>query len=542
MPGTGKDDDDDDMPPSEEDDFDEEAPALGPAAAAINLPVAKTESKGEAASVPLLAVDSAKSDAPSNDDASSKPLQSPRDRFRARSAATPVSPRAADPASGAGTPADDAAKTAAKAAAVAESLPQSSDEALAAVTAAAASVKVPSADEALAAATAAASSVRAPTAAEAEAAKAKALGAIEEGKALLAEMKAEAPPAIDMQKLPEAKRMEKYINTLAEAAEGQAPPGILNVLKPCLLTFIRLCLAVQPWVSFVSKWVSRVWGMLPHNAVQMIFGAALCYFGGTYTTSIAAVEAFRTMGYDRARNDLAKVGEQLAKVADANEKDDALDEDGDGVVDVDQISPPELVRRKLVLMARTIEEPERIQSAVASVWAACLAVLATLRLEFAATTAIALGIVDMVKFPIVRVVTPGMLRVLGADLKHWCQPVIETTLSVIAITVALYAYTIISAVNAALRGGKLFAEALLNIVVEQAKQGTTICPGLIGADFDPNESVIDEIIGYIIAFQGFMFQMTQGFSLPFPFNILLLPLTIIEWFLRLQISSSAAAG
>ena len=38
---------------------------------------------------------------------------------------------------------------------------------------------------------------------------------------------------------------------------------------------------------------------------------------------------------------------------------------------------------------------------------------------------------------------------------------------------------------------------------------------------------------------GFGFQFFAGFSLPFPFNIIFLPLTIIEWFLRAQISMTA---
>ena len=54
--------------------------------------------------------------------------------------------------------------------------------------------------------------------------------------------------------------------------------------------------------------------------------------------------------------------------------------------------------------------------------------------------------------------------------------------------------------------------------------------------FDPDESYVDEAIGYGLAAFGFGFQFFNGFSLPFPLNLVFLPLTIIEWFLRLQIS------
>ena len=39
---------------------------------------------------------------------------------------------------------------------------------------------------------------------------------------------------------------------------------------------------------------------------------------------------------------------------------------------------------------------------------------------------------------------------------------------------------------------------------------------------------------------GFLFQFFSGFTLPFPLNIIFLPLTLVEWFLRIQISMSAA--
>ena len=351
---------------------------------------------------------------------------------------------------------------------------------------------------------------------------------------LVEDMKADLPPPISFDKLPESTRMAAYIDALAAAAESKGGGAAASCLRPVLLNIIGVCLAVQPWLSFCGKYSRRLWDMLPTNVALMLFGAALCYFGGTYTASIAAIEAFRTMGYDRAKDDLEKLAVQLKRVEEANTADDLVDDDGDGIADVDQTPSNELMRRKIVLVMTTIEEPERINSAIASMWAALLAVLATLRLEFAASTAIALGIVDMVKFPAVRIATPGILALLGPTLKHWCNPLIEFTLAFIGIVVAWYAKATIAAFYAAVRGGRLFAQGFFGLIVDQAAKGIQICPGLVGKDFDPNESVLDEIVGFIIAAQGFMFQLTQGFVLPFPFNVLLLPLSAVEWILRLM--------
>ena len=44
----------------------------------------------------------------------------------------------------------------------------------------------------------------------------------------------------------------------------------------------------------------------------------------------------------------------------------------------------------------------------------------------------------------------------------------------------------------------MFSGALFNILVEKAKKGIVLCPGLIDENFDMNESVLDESTGQYI--------------------------------------------
>jgi hypothetical protein len=105
---------------------------------------------------------------------------------------------------------------------------------------------------------------------------------------------------------------------------------------------------------------------------------------------------------------------------------------------VDELTPQELATRKLGLAMRTVKEPEKLQSAVGGLWSAYLAltltltltltlsptrtptptptptltptlrrsaylaVLATLRLEFARVAALALGIAEMLKMRMLK--------------------------------------------------------------------------------------------------------------------------------------------
>jgi hypothetical protein len=45
------------------------------------------------------------------------------------------------------------------------------------------------------------------------------------------------------------------------------------------------------------------------------------------------------------------------------------------------------------------------------------------------------------------------------------------------------------------------------------------------------DTYLDEIVGYAVAVIGLWFQLSLRFSLPFPLNILLLPMRFLEWWL-----------
>ena len=77
-----------------------------------------------------------------------------------------------------------------------------------------------------------------------------------------------------------------------------------------------------------------------------------------------------------------------------------------------------------------------------------------------------------------------------------------------------------------------------------------------GETFNEEETSLDEILGnlnilkfceifnvflsgFVFALFGFGCQLMSGFTLPFPINILLLPLSITEWWIRFILADSA---
>jgi len=213
------------------------------------------------------------------------------------------------------------------------------------------------------------------------------------------------------------------------------------------------------------------------------------------------------------------------------------------VADVAEIPPHELASRKVVLAMRTIKQPARLSTSVGYLWSAYLAVLATLKLQFAQTVAIALGLVETIELPITRVVAPPLtLALTPLELQHWTATVIEWAIKLLAISFAWTLQVVVSAFYSALRGGRIFALALCSLIDDKGwSPYVEKLPG-VTAPFNPDTSYLDEVVGYSLAAGGLAFQLTNGFSLPFPLSLLLLPLTIVEWILRWQITFGAPAG
>lgn len=124
----------------------------------------------------------------------------------------------------------------------------------------------------------------------------------------------------------------------------------------------------------------------------------------------------------------------------------------------------------------------------------------------ARTTAFALSIAEMVSLTVLRAVLPAVTAALGQELAHWAKTIIETSLFFVAIIFAWLIQTIISAFYSGLRGGKMFADALIQELIDRDLLDKV---PFVQKPFDPDESYLDEVIGYAIAAAGFSFQVPR---------------------------------
>eukprot|EP01039_Chlorochromonas_danica_P011465 gene11465-12824_t len=250
-----------------------------------------------------------------------------------------------------------------------------------------------------------------------------------------------------------------------------------------------------------------------------LMGLVMCFFGGSFLTLIAAVEAYNLCGYETTANALSVLYDDFAKVVAASKKDDDRDDDNDGVKDVKQIPAPELVKRKTLLFLRTVD-PNRLAVAIGGLQAGFLAVVATLKVRFARTIALGNAIGASVEPPVERYVLPLFELALPAEYRKWAKPVLHYSIRTTAISIAWTVQRVISAFHSAIRGGLLFSRNILEYVSKM---------GIYAIDHE--KTYLDEIVGYGLAVLGLFFQLSHGFGLPFPLNILLFPFTIAEYLL-----------
>ena len=99
------------------------------------------------------------------------------------------------------------------------------------------------------------------------------------------------------------------------------------------------------------------------------------------------------------------------------------------------------------------------------------------------------------------------------------------------MSIAWYIQAVQSAFASAMTGGLIMARAAYQVLLDRHID--------LGGLVKPNheDSSLDEMMSYAFAFVGFIWQVRSGFTVPFPLNVLLWPLSIAEYFLRWSVTS-----
>lgn len=277
--------------------------------------------------------------------------------------------------------------------------------------------------------------------------------------------------------------LAKFVQQAAPAIHVVA--GVVNVLGPVYFALFRA--------------LAAVYSVLPVDLLYALMGLAMCFFGGTYCASIAAVEAFTLLGWSTTRAALEDIYDDLVSIKDANDADEKKDDDGDGVADVLALPPAQLMQRKMRVAALAIKDPEKLSTAIGGLYAGWVAVQGTLRLQFAKTITLGVSIARMLDAPALRYGVPFLTTFVPRELHKWIPTMIRTASKVVAVAFAWYVQVIISAFQSALRGGLICSRAVLRWANAR---------GLI--DVEEDDTYLDEVAGYTLAALGFYTQVRRA--------------------------------
>lgn len=92
-----------------------------------------------------------------------------------------------------------------------------------------------------------------------------------------------------------------------------------------------------------------------------------CFFGGTFPTLFAAIQAAEYGGRKTVMNAIVELADEALVILEEVKKDDDVDADKDGKKDVEQISGSELLKRKTLLVLKKMN-PEKIDKAISSIY------------------------------------------------------------------------------------------------------------------------------------------------------------------------------
>jgi len=230
-------------------------------------------------------------------------------------------------------------------------------------------------------------------------------------------------------------------------------------------------------------------------------------------------------GYKNAEEMYYKIKEEMDIVWAANEKDNALDADKSGKADVLEMKLSDLAQRKFLLFLKTCRDPDVIMSMIPQFVSCFISVIAVLKVQFAKVIALGHQIGEALRKPACYFLVPTLGQVVPNDYKKWISPCIEFVCKCIAISIAWFIQRIISSVQSAIRGGLMFSRNILRFAKKQGYM----------PNYDEDD-YIDEILGWFVALCGIYFQIMSGFGLPFPMNVFLFPVSIMEGYLQWVVS------
>jgi len=323
---------------------------------------------------------------------------------------------------------------------------------------------------------------------------------------------------------------EGMVDSVVNKGMDMAGP-VIEKLKPVIAAGKELITTVGPYVEQAHDAGEKLYTKLepyhPEEFVPIILGFILCFFGGAFCTTIAAVEAFRMCGYSRSSKAFNMLKEQYKAAADAMEKDNDVDADGDGKKDVDGLDNKQLFARKMKIALKTCD-PEDLSDGFQGLYAGFLAVVATLQIRFARVLTLGNSLGDGIH-RLVHGLEPQLEEAASPEFKKWVPKVVRYVCKSVGVMLAWMVQRVIFGFTSAMKGGQMIVRGAGSYLVRN---------GHLSEEYSNQDSPTFKYIEFMVCGIGFWSQFQRGFGLGY-FAIFLFPCTMVEYTLGLLLGSVA---
>jgi hypothetical protein len=306
---------------------------------------------------------------------------------------------------------------------------------------------------------------------------------------------------------------ESVRSAIAQAKTSLAPAS--TFLEKQMPKFLKLYdVVVNTWAG------AQQYQPLQYSSV--FIGLLMIFFGGTFGATIAAVETFHHLAYEDTKEALTVLYKQYQIADDAANKDE--DQHALSVGDRREAE----LRRRALLIFKSVD-PNKISRASSAIWSGCFGVVCALRVKFAHAVSLGLSIGNMTTGLFHRYGEPHLIAMLPESLHKWVPFISNYLCRSFAVSLAWTFQIIIVAFHAALRGSNLFVTGVVDLLVGKGFMKRASLP--------PRESARWNTIVYVVAAVGFYYQAKSGFSVPFPLNLFLWPISLVEFTLKLIVGT-----
>lgn len=317
------------------------------------------------------------------------------------------------------------------------------------------------------------------------------------------------------------KKIQPYLDKARPYAE-KIRPLVKQALPYFALAWVelkKLHLMLQPYYS--------------QEAADTLFAVILLFFGGQFAMTIACVQAFRMSGWSRMKESWTQLRESYAQAVTTLEKDNEarklFDKDGDGALSLHEIAVvfkemiyAESPEQKEVALKRTFlilkcVDPNKILDALVGLWVGIVTVLSTLRSQMAYCVGIGASIGKVI-CDTMKNYTQERLYAALPEHKKWVDFALRASCGLLGILISLFLVRVVSAFNSALQGSAVLTAVLMKRLRESGIK-------------DKSDREKEEMVKWVLATVGFLWQLKSGFDLPFLLKIPLLPVYMVESFL-----------